>query len=152
MKVNKILLSLPELPVVPLGNRLYKLAQDYKVTVVTDEGLFIYKFKKGFITNFRSGGLLVDGFVDQIGDGPEIQASWLIHDAAYTPCDAFDGEHPISRARADEILKACLLHAGMKPYKANIVYYSVRWFGGSAYEEDDELTESNSVLFTFDWN
>lgn len=152
MKVYSIELTRKELSVTPLGNRLYKLNQDLGVRVRTDQGTFIYDFCKGFVTNFRSGGLFVDRFIDQIGSSTLIQVCWLCHDAAYTPCVGCHGEHPITRQLADELLQAMLIYSGMSTIKAGAVYYSVHWFGRSAYEEDDELTEMNSILFTFSWS
>ena len=60
-------------------------------------------------------------------------------------------EHPISRKLADEMLRAMLEYAQMDAVQSWIVHKSVRLFGGSAYEEDDELTAGNSKLFTFNW-
>jgi hypothetical protein len=39
----------------------------------------------------------------------------------------------------------------MPSWKAALVYRSVRWFGGCAYEDDDALTSLNSKLFDFAW-
>lgn len=134
----------------PLGNRLYKLSEFTRVIVQTDEGKFVFEFKPGFITNFRSGGVLVDSFVDQIGNG-NTQLAYLCHDAIYTPCASCGGEHPVSRKLGDQILKAMLLYAGMGKFKASVVYSSVRAFGSGAYDEDDALTASNSKAFNFTW-
>lgn len=60
-------------------------------------------------------------------------------------------EHPLSRKKGDQILRAGLLWAGMGAFKAGLVYNSVRLFGHDAYWEDDALTTSNSKLFTFEW-
>ena len=140
-----------EICVVPLGNRFYRLFEDLHISIFTDEGTFRFKFKAGFVTNFRSGGILIDRFIDQMGDLWQ-QAAYLCHDAAYTPCADLKMEHPISRKRADELLRAVLIHAGMSKFKASLVYNSVRLFGKSAYEDDDKLTESNSQLFSFEWS
>lgn len=137
----------------PLGNRYYSTASDVlTISIVTDQGTFTCKLKRGFITNFRSGGRGVDGFIDQIGDTQIQQALWVFHDACYTRCYSCNGNHPISKELADELLYQGLLFAGVPKWKAGIVYYSVKWFGGSAYNDDDELTKTNSVLFTFDWS
>lgn len=141
-----------ELNVAPMGDRYYKIARCTEVEVSTDEGNLRYKFQPGFVTNFRSGGLFVDRFVDQIGDNLATQVSWLVHDANYTPCAQQGGAHPVSKELADDMLKAMLTHAGMKGWKASIVCASVRAFGRSAYEEDDELTTTNSNLFEFHWD
>lgn len=149
MKIISLTTSRP-LAVIPMGNRLYKLADDCDIRVVTDEGCFRFYVKRGTVTNYRSGGPLVDSFIDQIGD-EAIAPWWVIHDLCYTPCAALGMEHPVSRKKADEILRAGLLYAGMKKWRAQVVYTAVRWFGESAYEEDDALTSSNSKLFTFEW-
>ena len=151
MRVRDITTDVFTLAVTPIGNRLYKLARDTKVQVYTDEGVFRFNFCKGFVTNFRSGGVAVDCFVDQVGDEKKALA-YLVHDAIYTPCAALGGEHPVSRKKGDEILRAALRWAGMSAFKASMVYRSVRLFGHSAYWEDDELTDENSRLFHFHWD
>lgn len=138
------------LAVTPMGNRLYKVATDTSVSVATDEGYFVFKFKAGFVTNFRSGGVAVDAFVDQVGDEKKALC-YLVHDAIYTPCAALGMEHPLSRKKGDELLRDALKYAGMPKWKAGLVYRSVRWFGHSAYWEDDALTGSNAKLFSFEW-
>lgn len=151
MNVYSIVMDKPCLAVTPLGNRYYKLAQDTKISVITDIGCLELGVKQGLVTNFRSGGPLVDRFVDQIGDEQK-SLIYLIHDLMYTPCDDCNGEHPVTRELADEFLRAGLEWAGMGKFKRNVVYYAVRAFGKSAYEEDDDLTDTNKVLFTFSWS
>lgn len=118
--------------------------------VYTDIGVFIADIREGFISNFRSGGRLVDGIVDQVGDEQK-SLIYLFHDLCYTPCDYCSGEHPVTRALADEFLRDGLEWAGMGKFKRNLVYYAVRTFGNGAYEEDDHLTATNRMLFTFTW-
>lgn len=151
MNVYSIVMDKPCLAVTPLGNRYYKLAQDTSISVITDIGCLEFGVKQGLVTNFRSGGPLVDRFVDQIGDEQK-SLIYLIHDLMYTPCDDCNGEHPVTRELADELLRAGLEWAGMGKFKRNVVYYAVRAFGKSAYEEDDDLTDTNKVLFTFSWS
>lgn len=150
MKVESITIDGLALAVTPMGNRLYRIAKDTRVTVKTDEGNFDFYFKRGFVTNFRSGGAIVDRFVDQVGDEKKALC-YLIHDAIYTPCASLNGHHPLSRELGDEMLREALKWAGMPSWKASLVYRSVRWFGGFAYEEDDALTSLNSKLFDFAW-
>ena len=138
------------LAVTPIGNRLYKVAQDTKVSVRTDEGVFCFRFKRGFTTNFRSGGVAVDCFIDQVGDEKKALC-YLVHDAIYTPCAALGMEHPLSRMKGDELLRAGLIYAGMSKFKAGLVYRSVRMFGRSAYWDDDALTTDNAKKFLFEW-
>lgn len=155
MKVHTVTLKdffgneLKALCITPMGDRYYKICNDYEIIVRTSNAEYRYNICNGFVTNFRSGGLLVDSFVDQIGDSLPVQLSWLCHDAAYTPCASLNGKHPIGRKEADELLRAMLRFAGMSSFKASAVYNSVRLFGGSAYKEDDHLTMVNSELFSF---
>lgn len=154
MVVNKLIVNGKEdteVSVIPLGNRYYSLYKPYVIRVYTDEGVFSFAFKEKFITNYRSGGKLVDFFIDQIGNA-KTQIAYLLHDACYTPCFMLDGEHPLSKNLADELLEAMLIFAGMSSWKASLVHTSVKLFGTSAYEDDDELTERNSKLFTFLWS
>jgi len=155
MKVHSITIkdwfgnTLQALCITPCGDRYYRLANNYEVIVSTSVGEYRYNFSEGFETNFRSGGLFVDRFVDQIGDTLQTQLSWLCHDAAYTPCKALGMSHPLGRKDADELLRAMLRYAGISSFKASCVYNSVRLFGGSAYKDDDRLTKANSELFSF---
>ena len=149
MKVYDIALA-SALAVIPIGERLYDAAYDNRIEVVTDEGTFCFDFRKGFTSNYRSGGALVDKFIDQVVS-EKVGPIWWFHDLCYTPCAALGMEHPVSRKLADELLRAALIWAGMPKWKANVVYYAVRAFGESAYNDDDALTSSNSKLFTFEW-
>lgn len=154
MKVKEIQIDTAdrrnEICVVPLGNRFYRLATDTVIRIVTDEGDFVFSFDAGFVTNFRSGGIFIDHFIDQIGDKLQ-QVAYLCHDATYTPCASLKMEHPVSRKLGDELLRAVLEYAGMDEGKVLLVYISVRLCGKSAYEKDDELTPTNSKLFSFEW-
>lgn len=149
MKVNSIAMKKP-LTLEAMGNRLYKLAEGNTIIVNTTDGIITYKVRKGFVTNFRSGGLLVDRFVDQIGDSLQ-QVCWLTHDIGYTPCSKTNNEHPICKKVADELLEAMLVYSGMPAWKAKIVKLSVALFGYDAYNDDDALTTANSKLFQVEW-
>lgn len=151
MKILDINIDTLALAVTPVGDRYSRLFHDTVIDVKTEEeGVYRFIFKSGFMTNFRSGGLLVDFFIDQIGD--EQKALWyLVHDAIYTPCAALGMEHPLARKTGDELLKAGLIFSGMSKLEAGLVYRSVRLFGHTAYWKDDEHTQSNSKLFNFEW-
>ena len=149
MKIKSIKEKPDKLLVTPLGDRLYEV-NGTNIWVETDEGCLDFEFKEGFVTNFRSGGKAVDWLIDQIGDQKK-SLCYLLHDAMYTPCEACNGEHPVSREFADEFLEASLEWAGMWSPTRKLVYGSVRKFGKSAYEEDDKLTEKNKKLFSFKW-
>lgn len=147
-----------------LGNRFYKLTKPHSVNFVLKDLKLnkIYtlsaNYLAGFITNFRSGGPLVDFFIDQIGN-QDMQELYLFHDAAYTPNSLVLGEpkHLLSKAKADEILRAGIVLAldrnpkrwrWANRAKARIVKLAVTLFGGSAYFDDDAVTDKNSALFT----
>lgn len=150
MKILDINIDTLALAVTPVGDRYSRLFHDTVIEVTTEEGVYIFTFKLGFMTNFRSGGVLVDFFIDQIGD--EKKALWyLVHDAIYTPCAALGMEHPLARKTGDALLKSGLIFSGMSEFKAGLVYRSVRMFGRSAYWKDDKYTQSNSKLFNFEW-
>lgn len=147
-----------------LGNRFYKLTKPHSVNFVVKDlkldKIYIYraKYLAGFVTNFRSGSPLVDFFIDQIGN-QDMQELYLFHDAAYTPNSLVDGEpkHLVSKSKADEILRAGIVFAldrnpkrwkWANRAKARVVKLAVTLFGGSAYRDNDAVTDKNSYLFT----
>lgn len=142
MIVKKIIYPKDGLRLHALGNRYFQVVEPTHITVNTDVGELEALFRPGFITNFRSGGLGVDRFIDPIGDDLH-QASWLIHDGNYTPCINKCYEHAIDRKTADELLFAMLLFAGESKFKARVIWASVRLFGSSAYKDDDAFTFEN---------
>lgn len=142
MIIKKIIYPSGGLRLHALGNRYFQVVEPTKITVITDVGELEALFRPGFITNFRSGGLGVDRFIDPIGDDLH-QVSWLIHDGTYTPCINKCYEHAIDRKTADDLLFAMLLFAGESKFKARVIWASVRVFGSSAYKDDDAFTFEN---------
>lgn len=124
------------------GDRYFQIAEPTEVRVITDIGELNVRIRPGFVTNFRSGGLGVDRFIDPIGDDLH-QACWLVHDCNYTPCINKCYEHAIDRKTADDLLLAMLLFAGESKFKARVIWASVRVFGSSAYKDDDAFTFEN---------
>ena len=149
MKIENV--SFTDIRLRALGNRYYEIAEPLSVVINTDKDILVYHFDAGFVTNFRSGGAIVDSFIDQIGDEAH-QICWLIHDSNYTPCDMLNMAHPLSKSDSDKLLRAMLRKAGESSFKVDMVYYSVKIFGKSAYYDDDSLTEKNSKLFKFKKN
>ena len=140
MKVNCIATDTLALAVTPIGDRLYKVACDTKVSVQTDEGVFLFKFLRGFTTNFRSGGVAVDSFIDQIGDERK-SLCYLVHDAIYTPCEALGGEHPLSRKKGDWFN---VTDSGTLTYYANNDRSDIRTI--QLYAGDDVYWTTNGTL------
>lgn len=136
-----------------LGNRYYCLAQKTKIEItiklsVGSLRILTYNFEPNFITNFRSGGILVDGFIDQLGTELE-QICWLIHDSNYTICSFLNDKHPLTKNDADNLLYNMLLFAGLNKFKDKIIFESVQLFAYSAYYKSDDLTNTNKKLFSF---
>ena len=146
MKVNNIVFNTPDgIAVKALGDRYFQILKTLIITVLTDIGVFRYKIRPPFVTNFRSGSPMADRFIDQFGDILH-QAAWIVHDANYTPCINKCFEHAVDRKTADDLLHAMLLYAGESKFKADMVWCAVRLFGRSAYEDDDSLTVGNYPL------
>ena len=142
MIIKKIIYPKNGLRLHALGDRYFQVVEPTEITVITDAGELNAKICPGFITNFRSGGLGVDQFIDPIGDDIH-QACWLIHDCNYTPCINKCYEHAIDRKTADDLLYAMLRFAGESKFKARVIWASVRVFGSSAYNDDDAFTFEN---------
>lgn len=142
MTIKKIIYPMNGLHLRALGNRYFEVVEPTYIDVVTDAGEIEVTVRHGFVTNFRSGGLAVDRFIDPIGDDLH-QLCWLVHDCCYTPCINKRYEHAIDRKTADELLFAMLLYAGESKLKAGIIWASVRMFGSSAYKDDDAFTFEN---------
>ena len=142
MTIKKIIYPENGLHLRALGNRYFEVVKPTYIGVVTDAGKIEVTIRPGFVTNFRSGGLAVDRFIDPIGDDLH-QLCWLVHDCCYTPCINQCYKHAIDRKTADELLLAMLLYARESKLKARIIWASVRMFGSSAYKDDDAFTFEN---------
>jgi len=147
MKVKKVESDKP-IEVTPISERFYDLSDDIEIKVTTDEGVLVYKAKKGCRTNFRSGCAGVDIFVDHIGN-PDTQFAYFCHDLAYNADK--DGNHILSKPTADDLLEKMLIYAGHSKFMACLVKRSVELFGKSAYEEYDDVCKHNEGLFSLEW-
>ena len=143
-------MSHTKLKVSPYGIRLFALADDCTVVMETDEGTLTWVILEGFVTDFRSPRGIVGDLVDFVipNAGPIDQAvCYLVHDSNYSTMA--DGQHPVSRAVADELLCQSLKLAGLSDVKCDLVYEAVRALGESPYEEATEW--GNSAKFNFEW-
>lgn len=145
MRVNHIQIHGP-ITLTPVGNRHFRMDKALDFTVYTTDQQIDAHIWKGFVTDFRSGGPFVDKFIDQFGETPKIQVSYLLHDLCYTKW--LNKRHFKSRDWADDILRACLIYAGMSKVKANLVWGAVRVFGKSAYTDDDQYSLANATKFS----
>lgn len=146
MKVTKIIAP-GYISLTPLGNRRFKVNRRITIEMVTSDGFKLTAWvHRNYVTDFRSGGPLVDRFIDQFGETPEIQCCYLMHDLFYTR--RADKTHFKTREYADEILRESLICAGLPKWKAWLVWSAVRMFGKPAYDNDDEYSIPNMTRFT----
>lgn len=152
-KLDVTKIEIGRIELTPLGNRKFVITHsiDIEVKCEDDKYRYVHMFRihPDFVTDFRSGGIYVDKFIDQFGESPEIQAAYLVHDLCYTPSEQYGGMHVMSKDEADELLRAMLVKAGISKWKARLVKIAVQLFGKSAYRNDDENTHSNSVKFVY---
>lgn len=130
----------------PLGNRRFAVVRGFDFEMrLSDHTKLIARVHKNYVTDFRSGGPLVDRFIDQFGETPKIQCCYLMHDLFYTR--RANGTHFKTKAFADEVLRESLICAGLPSWKAKMVWAAVKLFGKSAYEDDDEYSIPNATRF-----
>jgi len=95
--------------------------------------------KKGFVFD----GASIPRFAWRVVGHPfqgMLLPSALVHDALY--CSKFPKDI------SDKILHELAVMNNIMPLKANIIHYSVKWFGGRAYKKKSELDIENSSLVT----
>lgn len=132
----------------PLGNRHFELCAAARCLAnLDDKGMWEFEALPHTIIDFRSGGPIVDLFVDQMGENSDIRYAYLMHDMMYTR-ECGGNTHTFSRKFADLVLREILISAGMSKLKAYTVWAAVRMFGKSAYENDDEYTDRNVMGFS----
>ena len=148
MKIIKSIADVVILTPHPTLERLFILEQDWEIRVVSsDEGTLHYKIQKGFTTDARSGGPLVDSIIPWTGNQMEMW-SWFVHDVNYYGFVSF--------SLANEILRQMLLLAGMSSWKTFLVYHAVDLFGESSWtpldvEPPEPEYKGNREKVTFTW-
>ena len=136
MKVDYIATSPMEPAFIPIGGGKWKLSEDTVIRIHTNEGVLCFYAQEGFITDFRSGGRLVDYIAPRVGN-LKIALSWFTHDLMYRlKC--------VSKGLSDEILRQSLIIGGLSPWRAKLVKSGL-WFGGrGAY---DDIGDESKVKF-----
>ena len=131
------------------GDRYFRLEKELSIVVTTDNSVAEYKVMPGFVTDFRSGGPVVDLFIKQFGSDL-MQAAYICHDIAYTPMFTKDGHrsHQIEKNYADALLEQMLVFAHIKKWKARVVRWALRLFGKKAYMVDNDYSVENSKLYS----
>jgi len=92
------------------GKDLYRVKNLVKADVRTSEGTLHYTVKPGFPTNMRSGSHLIDWLIPKFTGNNRYNLALLCHDFAYTKLP--DGNNPISRELADELLRQMAILSG----------------------------------------
>lgn len=131
------------------GDRYFRLEKELTILVTTDSAVVEYKVMPGFVTDFRSGGPIVDLFIKQFGTNL-MQAAYICHDIAYTPMFTKDGcrSHQIEKNYADALLEQMLVYAHVKRWKARVVRWVLRFFGKKAYMNDNAFSVENSKRYS----
>ena len=125
-KPQLVKLTNSPLEVMTLPSDQWSLVADITIEYYTKrDGVLRWYIKKGFHTNFRSGGTLISPFYPKIG---KYAIAWLAHDAGYG-----DEDEGPSRAMTDALMYAALRELGMGPIRAWLAYKAVRIAGKSAY-------------------
>lgn len=115
-----------EICISPVRDRWYAVSSPVVISLHTkDYGVIRFHVKHGFLFDGRSGGMLADLFVPNLGTQKEL-ASWLVHDInGYDTCYSFK--------LTNEILRQMLVISGRSKFKSWLVKKAVSlsrtWFG-----------------------
>jgi hypothetical protein len=109
------------------GENAFKLTAPF---VYTTYNGYIVTVPKGFKTNFASVPRLAKFYVDD--NDWQIREPSVIHDFLYSADSKSLG---YDRKEADGILFEAMVGLGMRRSKAALIYYILRMFGGSNYEQ-----------------
>jgi hypothetical protein len=97
------------------------------ITAAGDDKIVV---PSGFETNFASVPSFAKVYIDD--DDYEIRSPSVVHDYLYSKRSFRLG---YSRKEADSLLREAMIGEGMRRSKAGFIYYILRWFGGSNYED-----------------
>lgn len=130
------------------GDRYFRNERELTIKVTTDAQILEYTLLPGFVTDFRSGGPLVDHFIQQFGT-ELMQAAYICHDIAYTPMFTDEGRrgHQIEKPFADALLEQMLIFAQVKKWKARIVWLALKLFGKKSYVKDNAYSVENAKKY-----
>lgn len=145
MQIKEILYTHPVMS--PYKTRMIEVANDLEIKIHHEFGVYVFKIKKGFKSDGRSGGKLVDFLIPHYGDEKTF-ISWLCHDVLFLLRD----EGGLSFEKANELLYYMLEWAGYGVIKRKIVNFAVSSFiGRKEFDHigDDDLINQN--LASFEW-
>ena len=116
----------------PMDGKYYRLRNDAKIKVITDECTYNVTLAAGWVTDLRSGSSFVDHFIPKWG-GPDSPYSALIafHDTCWSGW--------VSRKISDEILaQGCVITHKCSERISKFVKFATDHFG-TYYEMDEKL-------------
>jgi cation diffusion facilitator CzcD-associated flavoprotein CzcO len=142
-RVDRVKVAVGEVPLKG-DDRLWILGQDFQV-LVTDDHQYLVRVAAGFVTDGASVpylAQLVTGW--RPWDEPHRWGA-IVHDWLYCMNGTWHiltGE-PASvpkapKALADRAFRATLMAAGASRFRATVMYWAVRLFGGPAYRSDQQ--------------
>ena len=150
-----------DLIVVDEVKRIFRLASDVDIILITDSGNIRISAKKGFITDGRSGGLLVDMLIPNIGN-KYYRRAWFVHDVLYAfaaHCEKNGEIAPISFELANDlfyriaVLPKRLGGGGVASWRMRLAKSGVdSCFGRKAYENQDSNDRKNYGLCNVNWS
>jgi hypothetical protein len=117
-------MTVPEIYLVPLAGRNWRVAEDFDVQTVAAVDLYtdgIVKIPAGFICDLNSMPRFL-WWASTPTDYPEAGA---VHDFLY--------DQQVPRDVADQVYREVLVASGMGAFRASARYRALRIFGGAAY-------------------
>lgn len=129
------------LKMAPLDSKYWKLADDYAVNFVTDEGIYKLYLRAGWITDLRSGSDAINCIVPKWGNELYV-ATVLFHDCCWSG--------HISRELSNDFLRQGMILSGeVGTLRASLAYYAVSKYG-RYYNMDEELPEPYTINRMFE--
>lgn len=136
-----------------ISDRKFKLQSPVVIDYHTSEGVLRFIAEKGFETDGRSGGPIVDLLMPNIGQAGYRNA-WLAHDIGYCLTD----EKGISFELANDLFRQALKlpkrfgGAGLSSIRAWMAWKGVEsYFGKKAFETKDKTDRRNKGFCSFQW-
>ena len=116
----------------PLDGKYYKLREDAKINVITNEGTYHVCLGAGWITDLRSGSSFIDHFIPK-WDGPDSKYSAIVafHDTCWSGW--------VPREISDSLLaQGCVFTHKCSERTGALVKLAVDHFG-TYYDLDDRM-------------